>query len=194
VVARGAFTESILKGGRNGNGIGMLWQHNATMPVGLWSSLIENDRGLKAEGQLEMELSMTKDIHVMLKRGLVKGLSIGFNIPGKDAYDIDPKTRVRTIKKAELWEISLVTFPANVRANITHIKALVEGAKTERQMEEALRDVGLSKSAAQYLVSLLDKSKLGEPEREAAGDQGMGGLLTALKQVNADLSIKRLRI
>jgi len=50
----------------------------------------------------------------------VKGLSIGYS-PLR--YTLDPDTGVRVLKSVELWEISLVTFPANAAAQVTVVKS-----------------------------------------------------------------------
>ena len=51
-------------------------------------------------------------------------MSIGFMIP-PGGWEYDDAKRARTIKEADLWEISLVTFPANPKARITRVKANV---------------------------------------------------------------------
>ena len=49
----------------------------------------------------------------------ISGLSIGF-MTREDSYD--RITRIRTLKKVDLWEVSLVTFPANDAARIQGVK------------------------------------------------------------------------
>jgi HK97 family phage prohead protease len=55
----------------------------------------------------------------MLKTGTINGLSIGY-IPIK--YDVDHESGARVLKQVELWEVSLVTFPANSAAQVINVK------------------------------------------------------------------------
>jgi hypothetical protein len=104
---------------------------------------------------------------------------------------------IRYLKKLDLWEISPVTFPANTRATITTVKDF-EGCATERELEGKLRDAGLSRKAAEYIISLLDKTALrdpglnlkgGEDEYDEIMETGFTTeLLTALQERNARFS------
>lgn len=166
VVRYGAFTESISKGGRNGNGIVMLWQHMSDQVPGIWTSFEENKTGLKVKGDLLLDTQLGKESYVRAKNGAIKGLSIGFDTI---EWSLDEKKKIREIKKAELWEISLVTFPAQKKANIIDVKSLEHNFKTmnERDFENYLREAGnLSREAAKYIVKLC-KSNLREAEEKS---------------------------
>lgn len=162
IIAEGAFIDSIQKGGRNGNGIAMLWSHDHSRPIGTWTALAEDNIGLAVTGKLAINSTDGKDMFELMKIGAVKGLSIGYNTLEKE---VDYENDTQTLKKINLWEISPTVFPANTRATITTVKSMIEEAKNERELEKSLREVGLSKSAAQYLVSLC-KDKLFEKKSE----------------------------
>jgi hypothetical protein len=184
VVLPGAFNGTIERGGRNKTGIALLWSHQATQPLGIWTSLLEDKKGLAVQGQIAVETSLGRDTHTLMKMKAVQGLSIGYDTL---EYEIDDKgkRRIRKLKEVELWEISLVTFPMNVRGRVTNVKAIEEAA-TEREMEHALREAGLTKAAAQYVVKLCRPS-LREAGRVASDHNGMQTLLGALQEVNAGL-------
>jgi HK97 family phage prohead protease len=167
VVARGAFTETIQKGGYNGTGIAMLWQHDPKQPIGTWPSIIENNKGLKVTGKLTLGVQQANEAHLLMKDKAIQGLSIGYKTLD---YDYDKRRNVRTLKKLELREISPVTFPMNTRATITAVKSIIEEATNERELEEALREL-MSKSAAQHIVSLC-KDKLFDNLRESDDEVG----------------------
>jgi len=98
--------------------------------------------------------------------GALNGLSIGF-VSKQWAYDRD--TDVRTLTEVELWEVSLVTFPANEAARITGIKAAdVAGIKTIRQAEQTLRDAGFSADAAKALIAEVKRIALDERDAHEA--------------------------
>lgn len=178
IVAHGAFKESVANGGRNKNGIPMLWQHDPSQPIGIWQQMIEDSKGLAVVGQLALETQLGKETHILMKLGAVKGMSIGY---GTKDYEFDEKTKIRTLKTIDLWEVSLVTFPANIHAQVTGVKAF-EDAQNIREFEAALRDAGLSTKQAMYIVSLCRDSF---DKKRACRDGGMetAALLGFLKDL-----------
>jgi hypothetical protein len=50
----------------------------------------------------------------------MKGLSIGYK---PVTYDFDENTGVRYLREVDLFEVSLVTFPANEEAQVTVVKS-----------------------------------------------------------------------
>jgi uncharacterized protein len=184
IVMRGAYSETLSKGGRNGNGVAMLWQHDPTKPLGVWKSLVEDSKGLKVEGQLAIGTQLGKEAYELMKMGAVKGLSIGYDV-NKDDFEVDDRGKVRRLKNINLWEISPVTFPASTRAQITGVKAAIENAKTERELEKAFRDLGISVHASKYMVSLCKSNLVGrlKPSEKVEKD-----LLNALREVRGEFS------
>jgi uncharacterized protein len=120
VVTSGAFTASIR---HRTSEIKLLWQHDLREPIGVIEALYEDERGLYIRGRLLInEVARAKEAYHLLQRGVVKGLSIGYT-PRR--WSIDPNTKIRHIAQLDLWEISLVTFPANEAAQITVVKSTV---------------------------------------------------------------------
>ena len=149
VIAKGAFIQSLKDHKAAGTMPAMLWQHDADKPIGVWTEMVEDEKGLRIKGQLALETVKGKEAHALLKMGALNGLSIGF-MSKEWAYDRD--TEVRTLTAIDLWEVSLVTFPANEKARVTNVKSADEMA-TPKDAEKALRDAGFSKSDATAFVS-----------------------------------------
>lgn len=176
IIVKGAFTETIKQGGRNRNGIPMLWSHDATEPIGIWSGLAEQNDRIKTVGQLALGVQRADETYILMKLGSIKGLSIGWDLAKdkngevlEDAYEIDKKKQIRYLKKLELWEISPVVFPANRRATITSVKSVIENAKNIRDFENALREEGMSNNLAKFLASMC-KDKLERKWNKTAYD------------------------
>jgi len=150
VVAPGAFKDSI----RDPAKIKMLWQHDSGQPIGVWKALAETDKGLHAEGHLLLGVQRGEEAHLLLKAGALDGLSIGFRIP-KGGADFDKETGVRTLRRVNLWEVSLVTFPANPKARVSRVKMIndVGELPTPREMEGMLRDVGFSRRQSRAFMA-----------------------------------------
>lgn len=122
----GAFRETLKD---NTQGIRLLWQHNFEEPIGVFTLLREDARGLYVEGKLLLDVQRAKEAHALLKAGAICGLSIGY-VPVK--YRIDPDTGVRVLQEVALYEVSLVTFPANS-------EAIVHAVKQDEDMSVLLR-------------------------------------------------------
>ena len=161
VIAKGAFVQSLKDHKAAGTMPAMLWQHDADKPIGVWTEMVEDEKGLRIKGQLAMETVKGKEAHALLKMGALNGLSIGF-MSKEWAYDRD--TEVRTLTAIDLWEVSLVTFPANEKARVTNVKSADE-LQAPKDAEKVLRDAGFSKSDATAFVSRV--MRMGEVRRDS---------------------------
>lgn len=177
VVHRGAFADSLKDWAKKGSFPAMLWQHKFDEPLGPYTRMEEDEHGLYLEGRLLIEDDpLARRAHAHLKAGSITGLSIGYSIaPGGGRWD--PDQGVYHLTKVDLWEVSLVTFPANDAARVETVKHALQGP---RQFEKFLRDAGLSRNEAKALMA--DGYK-GISQRDA----GMGGLLDEINQLTAQL-------
>jgi HK97 family phage prohead protease len=162
VIAKGAFIQSLKDHKAAGTMPAMLWQHDADKPIGVWTDMVEDEKGLRIKGQLAMETVKGKEAHALLKMGALNGLSIGF-MSKEWAYDRE--TEVRTLTAIDLWEVSLVTFPANEKARVTNVKSADE-LQAPKDAEKVLRDAGFSKSDATAFVSRV--MRMGEQRSDSA--------------------------
>lgn len=185
IIKEGAFSETLKKGGRNGNGVAMLWQHKSDNPIGVYSKIVEVQKGLAVTGQLALEVQQGKEAYILMKMGALNGLSIGWDLLRdsdgnrfEDSFEMSKNNKIRYLKRLELWEISPVTFPANTRATITSVKAVIEEAKNIREFENALREEGnLSIQAAKYIASLC------KPKLEEKWNKDMYNILYAVRNL-----------
>ncbi len=111
LVRRGAFAASLLS--RGARGIRMLFQHQASEPVGVWDSIREDARGLYVRGRLFADGPVGRTAFALVSRGAIDGLSIGFRTirERKSASG-------RELLEIELWEVSIVTFPMLPQARL----------------------------------------------------------------------------
>lgn len=147
VMDAGAFTRSLER--RHASGIRMLWQHEATEPIGIWTCIREDAQGLYVEGRLAKGVARAREVLELLRSKAVDGLSVGFRTikARKDA-----RSGVRHIIEADLWEISVVTFPMQPLARIGKVKSAT--LPTIREFERWLtRDAGLSRQAARIVIA-----------------------------------------
>lgn len=162
VIAKGSFVASLAEHKAAGTMPAMLWQHDSGAPIGVWTEMVEDAKGLRIKGQLALDTVKGKEAHALLKMGALNGLSIGFrSMPGTSKYNDDG---VRVLTAIDLWEVSLVTFPANEKARVTNVKSSDDMA-TPKDAERALRDAGFSKSDATAFVSRV--MRMGEVRSES---------------------------
>jgi HK97 family phage prohead protease len=147
IVRKGAFAKSLKDWKGRGKMPAMLWQHDSKNPIGVWTSMIEDNIGLKVTGQLALDVPQGAAAYALLKMGAVDGLSIGYNAT---AWTDDKKTQTTTLDVIDLWEVSVVTFPAGPSARIDGVKSLVEHGKlpTLKEFEAALGELGFSNTQA----------------------------------------------
>ncbi len=119
-VAKGAFRRTLNEWKHNSRKPTMLWMHDAASPIGVWDAMSEDTRGLAVEGTLAIGTQAGADAYELLKMGAVTGLSIGYRTV---ASRVDARSKVRTLDDVDLFEVSLVTFPANDLARIRAVKA-----------------------------------------------------------------------
>jgi len=130
----------------------------------VWTDMAEDAKGLRLKGKLAMDTVKGKEAHALLKMGALNGLSIGFMT--KQAQ-YDEKTEIRTLTEVEIWETSIVTFPANTNtsARVTHVKS-ADDLATPKDAERILRDSGFSKADATTFVSCV--MRMGEQRSDSA--------------------------
>ena len=121
VVLPGAFHNSLSVK----DNVKLLWQHSSDKPIGSISLIKEDSVGLYIEANLLLDIKYGYEAYQLLKTNVINGLSIGYNIID---YDFDEEKMVRNIKEIDLWEVSLVTFPANHYATVSEVKHIEDSS------------------------------------------------------------------
>lgn len=178
VVQRGAFSESLTRHKAAGDMPVMLWSHAQEQPIGKWSDMHEDSKGLFVEGTLNLKTSKGREAFEHVKAGDLGGLSIGFIIPeGGREYAGEG---IFNLKKIELLEVSIVAIPANPLARITGVKTL----QSKTEAIEMLRECGLSKAAAARFAAGGFKA-LGNDETHSKSIQLASEIDAAIKKMRA---------
>lgn len=170
-VEPGAFAKSIKRWKRSKNPLPMLWQHHSSEPIGIWPELDEDDKGLKLDGEIILEVPEGAKAWALAKRKAVTGLSIGYYEVKADPWNWE-STEPRKLYELDLREVSVVTFPALKEAQIDAVKArMMRGERpTLREFEALLREQGqFSRSEAQEIAALGYKAWL---QREVGTGDG----------------------
>jgi HK97 family phage prohead protease len=118
----------------------MLFGHDPSDPIGVWTSAHEDGEGLQVKGHLLIkEVSRAREVFAFVKSGAVKALSVGFQ-----TLKAAPRTGGgRVISQLKLMEVSLVTFGMHPGARVTSAKNLGQALRLAEQLNRAA--VALSK-------------------------------------------------
>ena len=95
----------------------ILFNHDYHNPIGKTTELGVDERGLKIKGKISKSAGKVSEL---IKEGVLGAFSVGFRV--KDADYIEETDGYR-IKDAELFEISVVSVPANQAATFSVAKA-----------------------------------------------------------------------
>lgn len=114
VIAPGAFRKSLAKSGADA--VKLLYQHTAEQPVGRWLRFEERASGLYAYGELLLATQTARETAELIRARIIDGLSIGYR-----TVRSQKSGGARRISEADLWEVSIVTFPMAPRARLARI-------------------------------------------------------------------------
>ncbi len=153
-VLPGAFTRSLREFKAAGRQPSMLWMHDPARPIGVWTDMREDARGLSVCGQLALRTQAGAEAFELMRLGALTGLSIGYRV--RESL-VKSTQRVRHLIDLELLEISLVTFPANEQARVGGLKSPLHTAPTSddalaiiRRLEHAARVLTPSQSLTHH--------------------------------------------
>lgn len=172
VVLPGAFADSLAAHKRQGTKPLMLWQHNPDEPIGVWSEISDDGKGLWVKGQLLKGVRRADEALIMLKASAIQGLSIGYR-----EVDVTPadKGDPRKLIKLDLFETSIVSFPANRQSRVETVKQILMDGNLPPMpdFEKFLREAGFSKTQAAAIANrglshLLRSESGGDQANDAA--------------------------
>lgn len=177
VVEVGAFTKSIERHSARGSRPKMFWQHDMDKPIGSWTAMREDEKGLFLEGRLNMDVQRGREAYALLKAGDIDGLSIGYQTIS-DEQDGD----ILRLKELDLIEVSVVSLGANDQALVGAVKEIRgENLPTLSDFEGFLREAGFSKTEATAIAGNgLSHLLRSESDSEPTGEEFMGSFIEAM--------------
>lgn len=145
IILKGAFSKSLNDrgvGSSTARKISFLYQHDMTKPIGRFTTLVEDEKGLYFEAELD-NIPLANDVLEQYKSGTLNQHSIGFRYL-KDKVDYNKELDAFMIKEVDLFEGSVVTMGANENTPFMGIKSeQVESYVEElrRETEQALKHI-----------------------------------------------------
>jgi HK97 family phage prohead protease len=188
VILKGAFRDTLRDWKAKGKLPKMLLQHGGffggvadMVPIGKWTAMEEDSKGLAVEGKLlALDSDLMKRVYPAMKEGELDGMSIGYRAK-EFALGTKPGEPYRTIKRLDLLEVSVVLFGMNDQALVEDVKTEIDDLKTLSDAEKFLREAGnFSRKNATAFVSRLARIA----QREAGASKALDRLLEQMRSIN----------
>ncbi len=157
--------------------IKVLWQHDQEILIGKLLEISETDKGLYVKLELFNDPSFpeAEKAYKLLKMGEIFCFSIGFKIKDFEYMNVedddDEDFIVRLLKEVMLYEVSLVTFPMNEKAEVTNVKE--KNNLMSDQAVELLKEIKFllqqmnEKQVVEVEVKTMDSEEKAKPDLES---------------------------
>jgi len=174
-VVKGAFSKSLLRYKELGQQIPLLYMHKELIGGIPLDDIQDLDEGLAGSALINLEVQRGKEGYALAKQGVISSFSIGYS-----TIKAEKVNGARELQEIDLFEVSMVPNPANLKARIWDVKSNeaikkycnLKNAlqiKNKRDFENFLRDSGAcTKKAAQYL----SKYFITPARSESGGNEG----------------------
>ena len=141
-IRKGAFDDSL-----QDNQVLALYGHDYNKPLGRLGAnlnLRSDDVGLYFELRVNPNVTWAKDTYELVKDGVLTGMSFGFCCKDDDWNEENGNT-IRSVNKAELFEISVVSSPAYLDSSVScrSYKQYKEGIKTKEERELKKKQINI---------------------------------------------------
>lgn len=125
IILPGAFKATLDKKAARGERLGLFYNHNweREFPLGPIVDIVEDRKGLKYKAHLPKADALVRDrVYPQLMCGGIRKSSFGYKVRESERRRSD---NTRMIKRLDLFEVSLVSIPANQGADLLTVKGLV---------------------------------------------------------------------
>lgn len=176
IVEKGAFTKTIAKRAESGHPFPLCFNHDFSAVIGSVKTIEDTEKGPYIEAEF-LDTQLAQDVRKMLQSGAIYQFSFAYDVLNsrKPTEDESAKGITNVLTELDVFEISVVTVPANQNAVATEVKA---GRRNRKADELIIRE------CIKSLESLLDdgaddteneevKSEEIEPEVNEASEEPM---------------------
>jgi HK97 family phage prohead protease len=174
IVEKGAFTKTIAKRAESGHPFPLCFNHDFSAVIGSVKTIEDTEKGPYIEAEF-LDTQLAQDVRKMLQSGAIYQFSFAYDVLNsrKPTEDESAKGITNVLTELDVFEISVVTVPANQNAVATEVKA---GRRNRKADELIIRE------CIKSLESLLDdgaddteneevKSEEIEPEVNEASEE-----------------------
>jgi HK97 family phage prohead protease len=155
IIKPGAFTETIKKRAESGHPFPLCFNHDFSAVIGAVKTIEDRENGPYIEAEF-LDTAQAQDVRKMLQSGAIYQFSFAYDVLGWE--EPSPEQRKQGIfnilTKLEVFEVSVVTVPANQNAKVTEVKSSEPETKQGKRNRKADEDI--IRNCINALQSLLD--------------------------------------
>ena len=177
IIEPGAFTGTIERRKATGHPFPMCFNHDFSAVIGAIETIEEKENGPYIEGGF-LDTQLAQDVRKMCLSGAIWQFSFAYEVlKRRDPTEEEKKAGVTNVlQELEVFEISVVTVPANQNAVATEVKGAEletkQGKRNSKADEDTIREaVAQLENTIKSLNSLLDESGEDTPPED---DQAKG--------------------
>ena len=156
IIKPGAFTETIKKREESGHPFPLCFNHDFSQVIGAVDKIEDTEKGPYIEAHF-LDTELAQDVRKMLKSGAIYQFSFAYDVLGwENPSEEQRKAGVWNIlTKLEVFEISVVTVPANQNAVATEVKSVEP--ETKQGKRNSRKDADVINQIIELAKSLLDE-------------------------------------
>ena len=174
IIEPGAFTKTIEKRKESGHPFPLCFNHDFSAVIGSVKSIEDTEKGPFIEAEF-LDTTLAQDVRKMLMSGAIYQFSFAYDVLKRREPTDEEATKgiMNVLQELEVFEISVVTVPANQNAVATEVKSVEpetkQGKRNSKADEDVIRDaIEQLGNCINSLQSLLDGSDVdNETEDEA---------------------------
>ena len=189
IIEPGAFTDTLKAREESGHPFPLCFNHDFSAVIGAVKSVKDTDKGPFIEADF-LDTTLAQDVRKMLLSGAIYQFSFAYDVLGRrDPNEEEKKAGITNVlTKLEVFEISVVTVPANQNAVATEVKTaepdailitkdgavdfVKQGRRNRKADEDLINDtVKQLNSCIAALKSLLDDSDDNKPTEDEATEE-----------------------
>ena len=168
IIEPGAFTETIKKREETGHPFPLCFNHDFSAVIGAVDSIKDTEKGPYIKAHF-LDTQQAQDVRKMLLSRAIYQFSFAYEVleSRKPTKEEEKAGIFNVLQKLEVFEISVVTVPANQNAVATEVKsaepATQAGKRNSKADEDVIRQI---RDLAQSLLDEDDDTKPEEPDRD----------------------------
>ena len=183
IIEPGAFTDTLAKRAETGHPFPLCWNHDFSEVIGACDSIKDTEKGPYVEAHF-LDTQKAQDVRKAVQSGAVWQYSFAYDVLDRRDPTAEEKAAgiTNVLTKVDLFEVSVVTVPANQNAVVTEVKA---GRRNRKADEEII------KNCIESLKSLLDDSEEDNPAEAEAPEKAAPEVNEASKELTDSGNSKR---
>ena len=167
IIEPGAFTETIKAREESGHPFPLCFNHDFSAVIGAVDSVKDTEKGPFISAHF-LDTQQAQDVRKMLQSGAIYQFSFAYDIKGRrnPTEEEEKEGVMNVLTDLEVFEISVVTVPANQNAVATEVKSVEPETKQGRRNRKA--DEEIIRNCIKSLESLLDDGDEDKPAEDEA--------------------------